>query len=213
MGERQSFYVHLFSLGSSNPVRLCAVCYTSLMDSVEVVVLNGSPGSGKSTLADAVAEQLRATGVRHAVIDLDEFARVYPSDVEALNSLKWQNLSATWPNYTTIGELKVIIPVLIDTTADLESLKQSAPSKSLTICTLTAPIDVLKSRVTTREPNEYWQERLRGLVERYAKRSDSEKFADFEVSTHNKQIGEAATEIISHLGWIPTLPKVSGTTK
>lgn len=171
------------------------------MNKINVLILNGSPGSGKSTLAGAVSEELRIADIPHAVIDLDEFAVVYPDDIGSRNGLKWKNLASVWQNYSELGDLKIIIPVLIDTAEDLDALRKAAPAQSFTICTLTASLDTLRDRVTKREPNEYWQNKLRSLVESYEKRSDKEKFADFQVSTDDRDIEETAKEIIQHLGW------------
>jgi DNA replication protein DnaC len=92
------------------------------MNNTNVLILNGSPGSGKSTLADAISRELLSQNVHHAVIDLDAFACVYLEEIDVLNNLKWKNLTAVWPNYSAFGTVKVIIPVLIDTTLDLEAL-------------------------------------------------------------------------------------------
>jgi adenylylsulfate kinase-like enzyme len=174
------------------------------MNDVEVLILHGSPGSGKSTLADAIAEQLREAETTHAVIDLDEFARIYTaedSSVLWLNNYKWKNLAAVWPNYSTIEGIKIIIPVVIDTAEDLKSIRLAAPAKAFTVCELTAPLEVLKQRVTQREPNDYWQQRLRGLVENYSKRHENERFADIRIATHEQSARETAAMIIKKLGW------------
>jgi shikimate kinase len=171
------------------------------MNTIDVLVLNGSPGSGKTTLAGEISEELRVADIPHAVIDLDEFAVVYPDDIGSRSGLKWRNLASVWQNYGELGDLKIVIPVLIDTAEDLDALRKAAPAQSFTVCTLTASLDTLKDRVTKREPNEYWQSKLRGLVESYEQRSDEEKFADFQVSTDDKDIEATAKEVIKHLGW------------
>lgn len=149
------------------------------MNEAEVLVLSGSPGSGKSTLADAIADRLRETSITHAVIDLDEFANLYnaqDSSVNWTNRLKWANLAAVWPNYVAVGKIKIIITVVIETSSDMEAIRAAAFAATFTVCELTAPIDILKERVTDREPNDYWKQRLRGLVESYNQRSDEENF-------------------------------------
>jgi len=57
--------------------------------------------------------------------------------------------------------------------------------------------------VTEREPNNYWQERLRGLVDRYQqqKQNNFKKYADFEVSTYDKSVEETIIEIMVKVGW------------
>jgi adenylylsulfate kinase-like enzyme len=168
------------------------------MRDTEVLVLNGSPGSGKSTLANAIAEHLRQMDIAHAVIDLDEMGRIYP---ELGSSLGWSNLRAMWPNYAAISNLKVILPVCIDSKKDLEALRNATPSKTFVVCELFADESALKDRVTKREPNEYWQDKLRDLVDKYIGKDSADKFGDFRVRTDDRSIDDAAMEILERLGW------------
>lgn len=168
------------------------------MNHTEVLVLNGSPGSGKTTLANAIAERLREMDTPHAVIDVDELARIYP---EIGSSMGWKNLRALWSNYAALPNLKVILPVCIDSQRDLEELRNAAPSEKFRICELVADESVLKDRVTKREPNEYWQNKLRNLVEKHLNKGTTDKFNDFRVRTDDKSIDEAAQEILNRLGW------------
>lgn len=96
--------------------------------------------------------------------------------------------------------------MVIDNNKDLEALKSATPGSKLIMCELVAPLEILKKRVTEREPNDYWRERLLGLVDRYSQQKQSnsqksEKYADYEVSTHNKSVDETAIEIMTKLGW------------
>jgi ABC-type lipoprotein export system ATPase subunit len=133
------------------------------MNHTEVLVLNGSPGSGKTTLANAIAERLREMEIPHAVIDVDEFARVYP---EVSSSLGWRNLRAVWPNYASIPNLRAILPVCIDSKQDFEQLRNAVPSRKFTVCELVADELILKERVTRREPNEDRGNRERLRIDR-----------------------------------------------
>src|SRR5271165_5365101 len=168
------------------------------MNDTEVLVLNGSPGSGKSTLANAIAEHLRQMDIAHAVIDLDEVGRIYP---ELGSPFVWNNLRAMWPNYAAISNLKVILPVCIDSKEDLEALRNATPYKEITICELVADVSTLKDRVTRREPNEYWQNKLRNLVDKHISKDSADKYGDFRVRTDDKLIEEAAQEILEYIGW------------
>ena len=168
------------------------------MNDTEMLVLNGSPGSGKSTLANAIAEHLRRIDIAHAVIDVDEVGRIYP---ELGSSFGWNNLRAMWPNYSAIPNLKVILPVCIDSKEDLEALRNATPCKEITICELVANESTLKDRVTRREPNEYWQNKLRNLVDKNISKDSSARFGDFQVKTDDKSIDDAAQEILERLEW------------
>ncbi len=169
-----------------------------MANDIEVLVLNGSPGAGKSTLANSIAEQLRQMDQAHAVIDVDELGRIFP---ELGSSLGWANLRAIWPNYAAVANLKVILPVCIDTKQDLEALRIAAPSNEFVICELVANESTLKARVTNREPNEYWQSKLRTLVDKHICKDLSDRFADFRVRTDDKSIDDAVREILQYLGW------------
>jgi len=167
------------------------------MDKCEVLVLNGSPGSGKSTIANLIADHLRESDITHAVIDVDELARVFP---EKHMAMMWDNLSLIWKNYCQVPDIKVTLPVCIDDKEAFEALRNATPCNRFTICELTAPVDVLKSRVANREPNKYWQEKLKKLVDAYKNRPV--KFSDFQQDTSEFSPTETAKKITEQLGWL-----------
>jgi chloramphenicol 3-O-phosphotransferase len=169
------------------------------MNDTEVIILNGPPGSGKSTLANEIVEQLREADIANAIIDVDELARTYP---EQERSFQWNNLGAIWPSYATIPGLKAVIPVLIDTEDDLDQLRTALPAARFIVCELVAPETLLKNRVTAREPNAYWQSKLRGLVDKYIQRQATERFGDFQVDTSMQPVHEVAKEVMRKVGWL-----------
>ena len=169
------------------------------MKNVEVLVLHGSPGSGKTTLSRAIAELLRTAAMPHAVIDLDDLSKIYPHPGRAF---ALENLRAYGPNFAAVADLKVVIPSVIADVAELSQLRLAAPASRLIVCELTAPKDVLKQRVTAREPNEYWQVRLQNFVDLYHRRLDLQHIRDFQVTTHDRPIAESASEVIEKAGWL-----------
>lgn len=134
----------------------------------------------------------------NAVIDLDDLCTVYPVPDR---SFARENLKAIWPNYAAIPRLKLVIPSVIADEEERRLLRAAVPGATFTVCELTAPDTILKDRVTAREPNEFWQVRLRGFVDLYHRRGDLPKIRDFQVSTHGKSVDEAAHEVIEQAGW------------
>jgi len=165
---------------------------------VEVLVLHGSPGSGKSTLARAIAEILREADQAHAVIDLDDLSTVHPVPGR---SFALDNLKAIWPHYAAIPQLKVLIPSVISSGEERAQLRAAVPGASFVVCELTAPRPILEERVMAREPNEFWQQRLRDFVDLYHRRDDLPRIRDLEVPTHGRSIHAAAMDVVRHVGW------------
>ncbi len=174
------------------------------MDGVEVLVLHGSPGSGKTTLSRAVAELLRAARVAHAVIDLDDLSMIYP---DPGRSFARDNLRAIWPNYAAVQRLKVLIPSVLADASEREQLRAVVADARFSVCELTAPEAVLKDRVTAREPNAYWQQRLRDFVDLYQRRTDLASIRDFLVETHGRSVEETARQIVEKAGWVSERPR------
>ncbi len=168
------------------------------MNNVDVLILHGSPGSGKSTLAGAIAEQLRESNQANAVIDLDEISLIYPPQD---HSFALRNLKAIWPNYAAVPDLKVVIPTVIADREDHRMLLDAVHGAKAMICELIAPESVLRERVLAREPNEYWQNRLLKWVGIYHQRDESQKFGDFQITTHDKSVEDTAQKIIEKAGW------------
>lgn len=173
------------------------------MSSASVLILHGSPGSGKTTLARAISEQLRADGVAHAVIDVDELNLIFPSPRRDF----WLgNLAAIWPNYAQVPGIRVVIPTVVADAERLAQLRAAVPAASFVVCELTAPVDILKARVTEREPTEEWRASLRAWVDYHAQRSDLEQIRDVLVTTHDRSEQDAAREVLRLIGWTVTKP-------
>jgi hypothetical protein len=136
--------------------------------------------------------------VANAVIDLDDLNMVYP---DPARSFARGNLRAIWPNYAAVPHLKLVIPSVIADEDERVQLQAAVPGSRFVVCELTAPESVLKERVTAREPNEFWRERLRAFVDLYHRRSDLERIRDFQVATHEVPEEQAAREVIAKAGW------------
>jgi len=179
------------------------------MNVADLLILNGSPGSGKSTLTRAISDRLRAAKIPNATIDADEIDLVFPSEEKSFEefmkwkkSFMWRNLAAIWPNYVAVEEnMKIIIPMVIDSSENLAALSAATPGGNIILCELVAPLDVMKQRVTERDGGN--MEKMFWLMDRYdqGRVGNAGKYAHFEVSTHGKSIDEAALEVIKKAGW------------
>lgn len=166
---------------------------------MDVLALHGSPGSGKSTLARALSEALWAADLAHGVIDLDDISIVHPYPG------RWfprANLRAMWPHYVDVApEMRVIIPTVFADEGEVDELRSVTPGARLMVCELTAPIEVLKQRVTEREPVEHSRVSLRRWIDLYHARTDHERIRDFRVSTHPAPVADSVHEILRLTGW------------
>lgn len=165
----------------------------------DVLALHGSPGAGKSTLARALAMTLAQSDVPWGVIDLDELSLIHPYPGR---SFPRENLRALWPNYVaSVPDIRLIIPTVFADEREVELLRDVLPGARLIICELTAPIEVLKQRVTAREPSEEMAGGLRRWVDVYHARSDHQRIRHFRVETHPATVDESVHRILHLAEW------------
>lgn len=167
------------------------------MNNIDLLILTGAPGAGKSTVANALSGHLRELEVTHAVIELDDLAKIYPL---TLQSFMYRNLAAIWPNYEALDEIKVIIPTYLQT-GEFAIVREAAPASSLRVCELTVSRQELKRRIIDRERDEPRRQRLLEYIANYSRNSIEEEFVDFKVATSNFNAQQVAAEIVRILNW------------
>ena len=165
----------------------------------DVLALHGSPGSGKSTLARALALTLGEANIPWGVIDMDELSLIHPYPGRFFPR---ENLRAIWPNYVgAVPNIKLIIPTVFADEEEVELLRAVLPGARLLICELTAPMEILKQRVTDREPTDEMAAALRRWVDVYHARSDHERIRHFQVITYPASVDESVREIMQLADW------------
>jgi predicted kinase len=165
----------------------------------DVLALHGSPGAGKSTLAQALALALGEADIPWGVIDMDELSLIHPYPGR---SFPRENLRLLWPNYVAVvPDIRLIIPTVFADEQEVELLRAVLPGARLIVCELTAPVEILKQRVTEREPTEEMAAGLRRWVDVYHARSDLERIRHFQVATHPATVRESADRVLQLAQW------------
>lgn len=134
------------------------------------------------------------------VIDMDELSLVHPYPG------KWfarDNLRSIWPNYVAaVPDIRLIIPMVFEDEQEVELIRAALPGARLMICETTAPVAILKKRVSDREPTEEMAAGLRHWVDIYHARSDHERIRHFHVTTHPATVEESVQQILELTGWL-----------
>jgi hypothetical protein len=174
---------------------------------IPVLLITGAPGAGKTALAKEIGEQLFHAAVPHAVIDLDELARIRPAepDKRAWTDLTAKNLRAIWPNYRDLGIDRLVLAGLVTSPETIETYTQAIPGADPTVCRVHAPFDTLDARLRHREPGTV-RSFLLDAAPRLHQHLASQAFEDITIENHpGRDISEAARTVLDRLGWpIPT---------
>jgi hypothetical protein len=168
------------------------------MNNIELLILHGPPAAGKSSLAKAMHELLRTRDIQNAIVDLDYLANIHPLKHIGI---QYRNLAAVWPNYATLGEIKIILPTYLQP-GDLEAITTAAPANRTIVCEVTAPTAALEARISSREPNEFQRNRHLEILHEYPATSPYADKIDFKVLNHDTPLEAIALEVLQKTGWI-----------
>jgi chloramphenicol 3-O-phosphotransferase len=116
------------------------------------VVLTGAPGSGKSSVLDALATRLEMEGVAYGAIESEQLARGFP----LLAGEQWiGQLAAVLEAQRRAGRALFLIAATTETAEELSGVLAAAcADRALVVC-LTAPAEVVTSRLEGREPDRW----------------------------------------------------------
>src|SRR4051794_27101280 len=116
---------------------------------MRALVLTGPPGSGKTTTLTALMGRLEADDVRYAAVEVEALALVHPwpDDEAAFDHVRYLAASFERRGYPLL-----LTSATVTDCAYLARLREALPDDDLLIVRLTAPADVLQTRIAAREP-------------------------------------------------------------
>jgi predicted kinase len=119
------------------------------------LLISGTVGAGKTTAAEAVGERLRERGVPHAVIDLDQLRRRWPSppaDPFDL-SVELANLTAVASTYLAAGAQRLVLAGVLEDRAARERYRR-AVGVPLHVARLAVDVPVARERLRRRHAGQ-----------------------------------------------------------
>jgi adenylylsulfate kinase len=167
------------------------------------VFLNGTVGVGKTTTAAALGNLLTEHHIPHAVVDLDETRRMWPSPAgDRFHArLSMQNLAALAANYRSAGAQRLVLAGVVESRDHVTAVER-AIGDSISVVRLVAAGDVTDARLQQRDVYDVdglaWSLERRGELHGILEAADID---DHVVVSDGRQPAALAEEIFARLGW------------
>jgi hypothetical protein len=167
------------------------------------VLITGTVGAGKSTTADKIGDALQAQGVPHAVIDLDEIRRFWPTPADDPFGfeVELRNLRPLAANYVASGARRLVLAGVCETRDDRLRYEVTM-GLPLVVCRLHASLPVLRARLELRHVNDpvglRWHLGRAGQLDAIL---DAADVADFQLEVDSRSPHDVAAEILKTLEW------------
>ena len=164
------------------------------------LLLTGTVGAGKTTTAYAIGDLLRERGVPHAVIDLDEFHRLWPAPAgDRFNQqVELANLRAVAANYREAAATHLVLAgVVVEDRGHYEG----ALGEPVLLCRLRPRLERVEARLTARhEPGDErdWHVGRAPELERILDEADT---ADLTIDIHDDTPGQVAARVLAATAW------------
>ena len=158
-------------------------------------------GAGKTSVLAEASDILTLRKVAHAAIDLDWLGVAYLSTADSSDAVMYENLRLVCQNYSAHGVQRFLIARAMEDRAQVELCRDLTSATHITVCRLTASLDVMQERVKDREPGLLQRE----LCARVAKLNailDAVRLEDITVANENRSVTDVAMEMLVKAGWL-----------
>ena len=166
------------------------------------LLITGTVGAGKTSTAYAVGEELRRQGIPHAVIDLDELSRGWPSPPEdPFNSIVGlTNLRSVSQNYLLAGARRLILAGVVEGPDGVEE-QAAAVEMPVTVCRLRVDLDRVHQRLVARHdpgPSLEWHLHRSGELDGLL---DRQLTPDVLLDVGDDSLASVALRVLAAIGW------------
>jgi hypothetical protein len=168
---------------------------------VPVLVVTGPVGVGKSAVLHAADAILVTSGGRHATVELEDIARVWPHPRTERGgaAVVYRNLAAVWSNFAEAGAERLLLAHLIEKRSDIAPIKDAIAGATITVVRLHASLPVLEERIRRREADpdgelsaaRWWFTHL-----------EKAEIGDHVVHTDDRSARNVASEVLNVAGWL-----------
>ena len=119
---------------------------------MHVVLLTGPPGAGTTTVLTALMNLLEADEDSYAAVEVEALALVYPwPDDDAA----FAHVEFVAQSFRRRGYPLLLVSATIEDTESLRRLLAALPAQDVLLVRLEAPPEVLRERLTRREPPDW----------------------------------------------------------
>jgi dephospho-CoA kinase len=162
-----------------------------------VIVLTGPPGAGKTSVLERLTTELERDGVEYGALDSEQLGWGSPW---LSAEIQLMQLAAVLDLQKKAGRRRFLLAATTETTDDLTALVAASDADRAVVVLLTAPPELVASRLDAREPDD-WPGKQQ-LIEhaRYLSETMPELVGiDVRISTEDRHPNDVARELRDEL--------------